>query len=231
MVKVMIFDEDRSFSVLLKKDLEVCGYDVVARFTGVDGIDYIVKNAPDLILINSVLPVLDGCEIVRDIRKMNIATPVIFFSSDNDVDEVVRCFEAGGNDYIRKPVELRELLARMKNQLPEGKRKCLEISDTDYVKINGVCFNFISNFIIEDEKVCQMTKTQASIIRCLLLKKGQIVPFDTIVNECLNSTEFNIDAMNCLKVILCKLRKNLDEKGISRLRIETYRKKGICLYI
>jgi len=231
MVKVMIFDDDKSFSVLLKKDLEVCGYDVVTRFTGIDGLEQIVRNAPDLILINSVLPVLDGCEIVSGIRKLNIATPVIFFSSANDTDEVVRCFESGGNDYIRKPVELRELLVRMKNQLPEGKRKCLQVDETDYMKINGVCFDFMSNCICEDEKICQITKTQASVIRCLLLNKGKIVSFETILNECLNSDGFNNYAMNCLKVLLCRLRKNLEDKGITKLRIETYRKKGICLYV
>lgn len=231
MVKVMIFDDDRTFSVILKKDLEVCGYNVIARYTGVDGVDQIVRNAPDLILINSELPVVSGREIIREIRRLNVTTPVVFFSSDGDVNEVVDCFEAGGNDYIRKPVELRELLVRIKNQLPEKKFQSLQVSENEYVQINGVCFDFISNSICQNGKVCQMTKTQASMVRCLLKSKGQIVTFDVILNECLNSSGCDVDAMNSMKVILCKLRKNLEDKGISGLRIETYRRKGICLYI
>ena len=231
MVKVMIFDDDRTFSVILKKDLEVCGYNVIARFTGVDGVDLIVRNAPELILINSELPVVSGREIIREIRKLNITTPVVFFSSDGDVNEVVNCFEAGGNDYIRKPVELRELLVRMKNQLPEKKVQSLQVGENEYVQINGVRFDFISNCICENGGVCQMTKTQASIVKRLLQNKGQIVSFDVILNECLNSNGNNVDAMNSMKVILCKLRKNLEGKGIAGLRIETYRRKGICLYV
>lgn len=231
MVKVMIFDDDRTFSIILKKDLEVCGYSVVVRFTGVDAIDHILKNAPDLILINYNLPVVSGCEVVSEIRKMNVGTPVIFFSSENDANEVVNSFESGGNDYIRKPIELRELLARMKNQLPNVKLETLQEIDSEFVRIKNISFDFLSNNISQDGRVCQITKTQALIIKRLLTNKGQIVPFETIVNECLNSCEFTVDAMNSMKVILCKLRKNLENKGITGLRIETYRRKGICLYI
>lgn len=231
MVKVMIFDDDRSFLVMLKKDLEVCGYNVIAHYSGADAVDHIVKNIPDLILINSVLPVKDGKEIVAEIRKLDLKTPAIFLSSDNDVNDVVNCFEAGGNDYVRKPIELRELLARIKNQLPKNEATNSQIDENECFDVNGTRFDYISNSICQGDRICQMTKKQASIVRCLMIRKGQVVPFETIVNECFNTPEFSNESMNCMKVILCKLRKNLENNGISGLRIETYRKKGICLYV
>lgn len=231
MVKVMIFDDDRTFSIMLKKDLEVCGFYVIARFYGTDGVDLIVKNAPDLILINYELPDTPGHVMVSEIRKLNINTPVIFFSSQGDVNEAVKCFEAGGNDYIRKPVELRELLARMRNQLADLRLNNFQIEECQYVRINDICFDFISNTISEDGKVCRMTKAQSSIIKTLLAKKGQIVSFEDIVKGCFGDEDFSVAAMNSLKVLLCKLRKNLSESGVKGVRVETYRRKGMCLYV
>jgi len=231
MVKVMIFDEDRTFSIMLKKDLEVCGFNVVTRFTGIDGVDFIVKNAPDLLLMNYDLPVVSGCSIVKEIRRLNVTTPVIFFSSQNDVNEVVNCFESGGNDYIRKPIELRELIVRMKNQLTDVKLKNLQVDEYQFIRVNDLCFDFISNTISKGDIICRVTKTQSLILRCLLINKGRIVDFESIARECFGYEEFTVAAMNSLKVLLCKLRKNLSKCGITDIRIETYRRKGMCLYI
>lgn len=231
MVKVMIFDDDRTFSILLKKDLEVCGFYVMTRFDGKDGVDEILKNAPDLILTNCELPVTSGHVIVKEIRKLNVTTPVIFFSSQGDVNEAVKCFESGGNDYIRKPVELRELLARMKNQLAYLKLNDIQIDECQCVRINDTYFDFISNTVCEENKVCHITKTQSSILKALLAKKGQIVPFENILKECLGEEDFSVAAKNSLKVQLSKLRKNLNESGVKNVRVETYRKKGMCLYV
>lgn len=231
MVKVVIFDDDRTFSIMLKKDLEVCGFNVMTRFTGIDGVDFIVKNVPDLILMSFDLPVISGYSIVKEIRRMNVTIPVIFFSSQNDVNEVVNCFEIGGNDYIRKPIELRELIVRMKNQLTDGKLKNLQIDELQQIRIGDICFDFISNTICEGDNVCHITKTQSLIVRCLLINKGQIVPFEKVAYECFGSEDFSVAMMNSLKVLVCKLRKNMCEKGIMNMRIETYRKKGMCLYV
>ncbi|MGN0032478.1 MAG: response regulator transcription factor [Candidatus Limimorpha sp.] len=232
MIKVLLFDNDRLRSVVLKKDLEVCGFKVAIRHDGTDALNIIVKNTPDIILANFELPIRNGFDIVSDIRKLNISTPVLLLSSNNNVDEAVHSFDVGANDYIRKPIELRELLARINYNLPKNKQVSVKIEDDAVLNVSGVKFDFISNVIIQEENCCQLTKMQASIIRLLLQNKGEIVPFDNILSSCFNNnSRCYYDAMNCLKVVISKLRRNLYNSSITSLRIETYRKRGICLYI
>ena len=232
MVIVLLFDNDRLRSVVLKKDLEVCGFKVAICHDGTDALNIIVKNTPDVILAEFELPVRNGFEIVSDIRRLNINTPVLLLSSNNSVDEAVISFDAGADDYIRKPIELRELLARINYNLPKIKRVDSKIDADAVMVVNGVKFDFLSNVIIQDDNCCQISKMQASIIRLLLENKGEIVSFETILNSCFNNSSRDyFNAMNSLKVVISRLRRNLYDTAITSLRIETYRKRGICLYI
>ena len=106
MVKVLLFDNDRLRSVVLKKDLEVCGFKVAICHDGTDALNIIVKNMPDVILAEFELPVRNGFEIVSDIRRLNINTPVLLLSSNNSVDEAVISFDAGADDYISERYRL-----------------------------------------------------------------------------------------------------------------------------
>lgn len=169
---------------------------------------------------------------MRMSAELNINTPVLLLSSNNTVDEAVHSFEVGADDYIRKPVELRELLARINHNLPKIKRVDSKIDADAVMVVNGVKFDFISNVIIQDDNCCQISKMQASIIRLLLENKGEIVTFDNILKSCFNNSSRDyFNAMNSLKVVISKLRRNLCDSAITSLRIETYRKRGICLYI
>ena len=117
--EILIVDDEPSIVVPIQFLMEQQGYNVIVAKNGEDALDIILKYKPDLILLDIMLPGIDGyevCEIVRlnpDFRNVKI----IFLTAKNQTEDVVKGFQAGGNDYIRKPFSMEELIVRMENLL------------------------------------------------------------------------------------------------------------------
>ena len=114
MSKILIIEDEEAIADLEKDYLELSGFEVKIATRGDLGLEMALEGAFDLIILDLMLPEVDGFEMVRRIRRMDKEVPVLFLSARSSVDDIVFGFGLGANDYLRKPFSLRELIARVK---------------------------------------------------------------------------------------------------------------------
>ena len=117
--KILVVEDDRNISQLLQMYLQKEGYSVFAAYDGGEAVSLYEKTQPDLVLLDLMLPVLDGWGVCRAIRQQG-ATPIIMLTAKSETDDKVHGLKQGADDYITKPFEMREVLARVEAVLRRG---------------------------------------------------------------------------------------------------------------
>lgn len=115
--KIFYIEDEASLGKIVKDTLEKQGYDIVWETDGAKVISHLENYSPDICIIDIMLPNIDGYSLSRTIRGMNPSLPIIFLTAKTTTAEVVKGFESGGTDYIRKPFSIEELITRIENQL------------------------------------------------------------------------------------------------------------------
>ena len=222
MKKILIVEDDQKLRNELKIFLEKNGYEALTIEKFDNSIQDILDENADLILLDINLPYLDGEYICKEIRKISDVPIIIVTSRDNELDELIS-LNNGADQYVTKPYNIQILLAKI-----AGLLKRSESTATNQNKIN--CKDFILNIsksIIEkEEKQIELTKNELKILHFLVLKKGQIVSRDEIINYLWDSESFIDD--NTLTVNMTRLRNKLEEIGLKNI-IETKRGQGYIL--
>ncbi len=118
--KILVVDDERPIADILKFNLEKEGFNVICAYDGVQAIDYVKQENPDLILLDIMLPYKDGMEVCRDVRKNSDVPIIMLTAKDSEIDKVLG-LELGADDYVTKPFSTRELLARVKANLRRHK--------------------------------------------------------------------------------------------------------------
>ena len=116
-MKLLIVEDEPGISSFLKEGLEEASYSVDISGDGKNGLALALKNEYNLIILDWMLPTMSGIEVCRQLRKAENMIPIIFLTAKKTLDDLVFGFDAGANDYIKKPFEFEELLARIKVQL------------------------------------------------------------------------------------------------------------------
>ena len=148
--KILIVDDDENICELLRLYLEKDGFETVVANDGEQAVDYVAKYTPDLILLNIMLPKLDGWQVCREIRKSS-DVPIIMLTAKGETFDKILGLELGADDYISKPFDTKEVIARIKavlrrssdkdkaSQIQEVKYDKLRINLTNYeLEVNGV---------------------------------------------------------------------------------------------
>lgn len=227
----MLFEENRIHGMILKKDLEAVGIMTSLYNEKQAYLNAIEKIVPDIIIVNVSEASRDGFDIVSEVRERELNIPVIFMSHNSIINDVIYGLQIGEGDFIIKPFDPRELIARIDLVLAYRGKTRQHGNFIISKKLNEVVFDFTSNFLQQGTKVCAMSPTQSLIVQYLLENKNQIVSFEDIINMCKSNNKLMNDSMNGLKVAMSKLRKNILECGIKNIKIETYRRKGFRLNI
>src|SRR5712691_1275459 len=119
MANILVVEDERLIARLLKETLQVEGYQVVTVLRGEDAVQYTLRETPHLVLLDMMLPDMDGYEVIHQLRShpKSMHIPIIVLSADGDSANKVRAFEMGIDDYVTKPFDTEELLARVRTQL------------------------------------------------------------------------------------------------------------------
>ncbi|MEK5336011.1 response regulator transcription factor [Bacillus sp. FSL M8-0166] len=115
--KILVVEDEKKIARVLSLELEYEGYEVTVKETGMDGLQALEEDSFDLVLLDVMLPELSGLEVLRRVRKTNTATPIILITARGSVPDKVSGLDLGANDYITKPFDIEELLARIRAQL------------------------------------------------------------------------------------------------------------------
>jgi len=114
-MKILVIEDEKALSDILKELLETQHYMVDAVFDGQDGLDYGLTGIYDLILLDIMLPRINGIEVLKQLRKANVTTPIVMLTAKSEVDDKVTGLDYGADDYMTKPFESKELMARIRS--------------------------------------------------------------------------------------------------------------------
>ena len=199
MKKILIIEDDQSIHDLIKELLIEENYQVVDAFSGTEAIYMIQKESPDLILLDLMLPGLNGEEIIKKVNDI----PIIVLSAKISMKDKVENLLNGAVDYVTKPFCNEELLARIKVHLRNRKKKNQELS---YKELTLLSDNF--TLLVSENKI-KLTKTEYAIIKQLLLNKNQVISKNELL-ELISETTEDCDE-NSLKVHISHLNKKISE--------------------
>ena len=128
--KILYVEDEPFLGRIVKESLESREFDVLMVTDGINAVSTFAKQKPDICVFDIMLPTKDGYSIAREIRQMNLTVPIIFVTAKNQTEDVLKGFESGGNDYIRKPFSMEELIVRVNNLLKLAAHKNSKMSET-----------------------------------------------------------------------------------------------------
>lgn len=221
MPKIIIIEDTDTIREEIKIFLTKYGYDVTAPTHFENIIDYILRETPDLILLDINLPIFDGYHICREIRKSSDVPIIVVTSRDSEMDELMS-MNLGADDFITKPYNTQILLARISSIL----RRVHGSNTQDIISYNDLKLSLSNASITYKGTTSELTKNELKILSCLIKNKGKIVSRDDLMDFMWNSDIFVDD--NNLSVNVTRLRKKLEEVGMKD-NIETKRGLGYIL--
>ena len=200
MKKILIIEDDESIHNVIEELLKDNGYDTYNAYSGTEALLLLEKGGYDLILLDLMLPGLIGEEIIKTINNI----PIIVISAKISSDDKVNCLLSGANDYITKPFDSKELLARIEVQLRNNKNSGLD--NLKYKELE--LLNDNHTLLVNNNKV-SLTKTEYAILKQLLLNKPQVITKNKLLDLISIDTE-DCDE-NSLRVHISNLRRKIKE--------------------
>ena len=182
MPKILICEDEPGMRMGLKDNLEFESYEVDLAEDGEIGLNKILKNKYDLIILDVMMPKMSGFDICKSVRKNGITTPIILLTAKGEEIDKVLGLELGADDYVTKPFSLRELLARIKAILRRGELTGKEIDDKD-VQIGQLTINFGTYQAKVKNKEVQMSHKEFEILHYLWKKKNATISRDELLTE------------------------------------------------
>ncbi|MBC7474276.1 MAG: response regulator transcription factor [Candidatus Sericytochromatia bacterium] len=212
-MKILIIEDEIKLAQFLKKGLEQAGHIADCCNNGTIGLEMAYVNNYDLIIIDLMLPGQNGYEILKNMRDFKLLTPVIILSALNSTENVIKGLDSGAFDYIKKPFDLDELLARIRLI----QRKNSSESDT-VLKFEGIEMNLISREVKRSEKNISLSRREFSLLEFFMNNINKIIT-KTQISEKVWESDFDMSS-NVIEVTVYQLRKKID-KGFDTPLIHT----------
>lgn len=220
MAKILIVEDDDGISDFVNLELKHEGFETIIAKTGREGMEKFESENPDLILLDVMLPELNGLEVLRRIRaKSNI--PVILETARGETIDKINGLNSGADDYISKPFEIEELLARMNAVL---RRVNSPKSSTSVIKIRDVEMNFDSMSVAVKGVVQNMSKTEYLMLKLFMENPEKVMSRDDIIDAIWGKDHF-ID-INTVDVYVGYLRSKIGNDYIKTVRGSGFRFVG-----
>jgi two-component system alkaline phosphatase synthesis response regulator PhoP len=179
--KILIVEDEVDLVKGLKINLADEGYEVIWALNGEEGLRKSLEEKPDLIILDIMLPKMDGLEICRELRKKNIATPIIMLSAKGEEIDKVVGLEIGADDYLTKPFSIRELLARIKAQFRREQRSRNSI--TGVYQLEDIEIDLDRFVIRKNGNETDLTSLEVEILKYLIDHKGEVVKRDDLLDN------------------------------------------------
>jgi two-component system response regulator MprA len=226
-MKILVVDDDRSVRDTLRQSLTFNGYDVVQATDGEEAQTLIRKENPDLVIMDGILPKVDGLEILRSLRGSGSEVLVLMLSQKSDVADRVAGLDAGADDYLAKPFALEELLARVRSLYRRSRRTAAAVAkDSKPLSFLDLTLNPETREVTRGERRISLTRTEFALLELLLRNARKVLSRNTILEE-VWGYDFPTSG-NALVVYIGYLRRKTEAEGEDRL-IHTVRGVGYAL--
>lgn len=180
-MRILLVEDEENIRSLVKMNLQMEDYEVVAVENGKKAIKLIDQQHFDLLILDIMLPEVDGLQIAEHVRLTNFDVPIIFLTAKDAPQERVEGLKRGADDYITKPFNLEELLLRVKNQLKRSQKE--EEKGVETYEFGGNKINFKTYEVKTPEKEFELTKKEAMLLKLLIDREGEVVSRQQILQS------------------------------------------------
>jgi two-component system response regulator MprA len=223
-VRILVVDDDRAVRESLRRSLAFNGYSVDLAQDGLEALDLIVSNRPDALVLDVMMPRLDGLEVCRQLRSTGDDLPILVLTARDSVSERVAGLDAGADDYLPKPFALEELLARMRALL--RRRVLPDDQDSAAMTFSDLSLDPVTREVTRGERQISLTRTEFSLLEMLIANPRRVLTRSRILEE-VWGFDFPTSG-NALEVYVGYLRRKTEAEGEPRL-IHTVRGVGYVL--
>ena len=179
--KILVVDDEEHILELIKFNLEKNGYKVICANNGIDAIKSAKEQLPQLMLLDLMLPGMDGLDVCKEIRKDSSMSnmPIIMITAKGEEIDKIIGLELGADDYITKPFSVRELLARIKAIL---RRSTMQVIEKTF-KVGNLAIDFGKHEVIKDESKVDLTLKEFELLEILIKNKGRVMTRDFLLDK------------------------------------------------
>ncbi len=222
-MRILIIEDDKAVAAYIVSGLAESGHSVDSTHDGVSGLDMAQAHAYDVLVVDRMLPRMDGLTIIKTLRAQGYANPVLILSALGDVDDRITGLRAGGDDYLVKPFVMDELLARVEAL---GRRMQVPASAVTKLHTADLEMDLLARTVTRDGKAIDLQAREFMLLEYLLRHKGQLVTRAMLLE---NVWDYNFDPQtNIIDVHISRLRGKILEDHEKPL-LKTVRGAGYIL--
>ena len=212
-MKILVVEDEKKLARALQLELEYEGYQVATVHDGREALELVMNQTYDLILLDVMLPGLSGMEILRRARKEGLKTPIILLTARDATYDKVSGLDLGASDYITKPFEIEELLARIRAQLRDTETKTIKKQS---IEIGDLVIDQAQHQVTWHQKNIELTKREFDLLIYLAQNVNQVLSRDQLLSEVWGFDYFG--ETNVVDVYIRYLRQKIDYELIETVR-------------
>jgi DNA-binding response OmpR family regulator len=220
-VRLLLIEDDKSFGEFVRQGLREAGHEVDWETDGQDGLREALAGHHDLLILDVMLPGMNGLEVLAELRRSEVRTPVLLLTALDGVDDRVRGLDKGADDYLTKPFAFSELLARIRAL---SRRPPLDLEPV--LRVGDIELDIVRHEVRRGERRIELSRREFSLLEFFMRNAGQLLTRSQLA-ERVWGFDFFHDS-NVVEVYVGYLRRKLDGPG-SHTRIRTVRGMGYIL--
>ena len=222
-MKILIVEDEQKTGDYLKQGLSEAGFVVDLVRDGLDGMHQALTNDYELVVLDVMLPKLDGWQVLQRIRQGGKHMPVLFLTARDQIEDRVKGLELGADDYLVKPFDFSEMLARVRTLLRRGKAK-----EPELLQVADLELDILRRRVTRAGKRIDLTAKEFTLLELLIRRQGEVLPRSLIASQV---WDMNFDSdTNVIEVAMRRLRAKIDDDFEPKL-IQTIRGMGYVLEI
>jgi len=224
-MKVLLVEDEPNVAGLINRGLQENGHSVTVAPDGMIGFQLGTGHPFDVIILDIMLPNMNGMELCKQLRQQNILTPILFLTALGTTENIVAGLNAGGDDYLVKPFKFAELEARLRSLY---RRKQVSPQEEDYIRFGNVSVNIHSKLVLYNNEQINLTSTEFRLLEYFLRNRNRVISRLEIL-EHVWGIDFNMGT-NVVDVYVNYLRKKIDKDPVQKC-IQTVIGMGYMLKI
>ncbi|WP_138160474.1 response regulator [Peptoniphilus catoniae] len=225
MGKILVVDDEKAIAEIIEYNLDQEGYEITKAFDGKECLDVFKNKKFDLIILDVMMPKLDGFSVLREVRKTSSVPVIMLTAKQEEVDKVLG-LELGADDYVVKPFSMRELTARVKAILRRNGLESEESLDSNVIEAGDLVIDLDKYEIKKKGKEINLTLREYELLKYLIEQSGQVVSREELLDKVWDYEYYG--DIRTVDVTVRRLREKIEDKGKDYRYILT--KRGVGYY-
>ncbi|PMP63936.1 MAG: DNA-binding response regulator [Sulfurihydrogenibium sp.] len=205
-MKILVVEDEKRLGKLIKKGLEEENYLVDLVYDGEEALNYLSTQNYDVVILDLMIPKLDGKEVIKILRAKNVKVPIIILTAKDEIKSKIEALDLGADDYITKPFNFEELLARIRAVLRRDK----DIKSS-IINIGDLEIDLAKSTVKKSGQTLKLSAKEYLLLRYFVLNKGKIITRENIINA-VYDISFELNS-NVVEVLISRLRSKIEDEN------------------